>query len=178
MPSDAFQILNGLPWGQVNPIGELPAPLPPPPSSKKWWVFTSLVAIIAITLSGFVFGPSFREVGAYPLQATFQADHPFQWLEFDVAEEAIITVVSQEQGQLVLLNRTNDAADKAQFAVGDGSFRLRTQGEALLLVSTNRTIDDLKLHIEEAQISKTPLESLASRIKTSIPKSDIRIFHP
>lgn len=178
LPSEAFNAVRSLPWGQVDPIGELPAAIPSPPSSRKWWVATSGVSLVALVLCWMAFGASPHHSGAYPLQAEFHADNGFHWLEFDVDEQAVITLVSQQDGRLNLLNRTHDAPDKAQFAVGDGSFRLRSKGEALLLVSTDQAIIDLNQHILEAQTTQAPLATLASRIKSSIPTSDIRIFHP
>ena len=68
LASEAFQSVRSVPWGTVNPIGELPAELPTPPSSRLWWVLTAVTSIVSIAFCAFVFWPSTIYTGAHPLE--------------------------------------------------------------------------------------------------------------
>jgi len=178
LPSDAYQTMSSLTWGTVSPIGELPAPLPTPPSSNRWWSLSVSISIFAVLMCWVAFGVSSKDMGVFPLSTEFHHDANSLWVQFDVEEEAIITMVSQNAQRLEVMNHTFDITDKAQFAVGDGSFRARAPGQALLLVSTHAEIPDLRSHILTAQTAAEPLKALASRIKSAAPKADIRIYQP
>ena len=99
-------------------------------------------------------------------------------MEFDVDEAAIVTLVSEQNDKLLLLSVEQSPAAKSKYAVGDGSFRLRAPGRAILIVSSEEPIASLTDHIDIAGESAKPLASLAARIKSFSPHSDIRMFNP
>ena len=138
LPSDAYQAVSHLTWGTVSSVGDLPAPLPAPPSSHRWWGLSASLSLFATLLCWFTFGAHATHEGVFPLTTEFHHDETSLWVQFDVEEEAIITMVSLEDNRLRVMNQSFDITDKAQFAVGDGTFRARTFGEQLLLVSTAR----------------------------------------
>jgi hypothetical protein len=178
LASEAFPRLRSRPWGQVASIESLPDVIGSPPSSQRWWLAAAGASLAAVCLCWVAFGSSLYPHPAFPLETEFHADDGFQWLSFDVDEAAIVTLVAQNAGQLRVISGPQTPAEKGRFAVGDGSFRLKSSGEALLIVSSKDPIDGLAQHLTSAGSDETPLANLAARIKASSPHSELMMFNP
>ncbi len=151
-------------WGTVEGYGELPSELPPPPSARGAWgmvVLCVLAALISLQLAALSPGAS----GTDGLVADFTPGRGGLWVAFDAPETTWITVIREEAGELRVLRVSHSAADKAEWAVGDGSYRLHAPGDGLLLVAHEAPLDDLSQRMTEASEQPEPLVSLARSLE-------------
>jgi len=162
-------------WGKIDRIARLPAPLPPPPAAHRWW--SIVAALLIATIFAINAGLSSQvNQQAYPLDANFTAGRSGIWLDFDVDDEALISIVSLENNQLHLLLGSSTAGDKAQISIGDGQYRIHAKGEGVLITSSGNTLVDLSNWIRAANQSDAPLQVLAQSIQQSHPENDVSFY--
>jgi hypothetical protein len=159
-------------WGKIDRIARLPEPLPPPPTARRWWLMVALL-LVATPLAINAGLSSNAPQKAYPLDADFTAARGGIWLDFDVEEAALVSVVSLKDNQLTLLLDSKTAGDKARISLGDGHYRLHSRGEGVLISSSESTLDDLPNWIRAANQSAEPLQILAQSIQQSHPEIDV-----
>lgn len=158
-------------WGLVDGFGELPPPLPPPPSARPWWMFAASLAIGCAMVGGMALRPV--EVSARDtLTVDFTAGRGGVWAAFDLPEEACLGVVREVQGRLEVVHASARPTDKVVYALGDGGYRLHTEGEALLIVSSARPVDVEGL-ARRASEAPDPLERLAELVRDADPSADL-----
>ena len=162
-------------WGKIDRLAKLPEPLPRPPSAKPWWggVGVLLIATALAINAGLASGAPQKN---FPLEASFTAARGGIWIDFDVDEAALISIVRLKNNQLELLLDSTTAADKAKVSLGDGHYRLHSRGEGALVTSSKSPLLDLRDWIQAANQSSEPLKVLAQSIEESHPKNDLR-FH-
>ena len=97
-------------------------------------------------------------------------------MDFDVSEEALVSLVSLRNNKLHILFNSTQPADKIQLAMGDGRYRLHAKGEGLLLSTAEQPMHELSSWIQVANESDNPLEVLAQTIQQAHPDQDIA-FH-
>jgi hypothetical protein len=161
-------------WGDVEGMDELPETLPDPPSARKWWIAVAAVAILGASVTGYAFAPPIPE-RSHPIAADFTPGRGGYWADFDVDDAALVTIVRETDGKLDVVLHSAAAVDKAQFATGDGGYRLHAMGSGALVASTGSPLVGLEPMIEAANASEEPLEDLAERIRTADPHADVQI---
>ncbi len=150
-------------WGLVDGVGELPAVLPEPPSARGWWAAVGVLAALGLAmLRVALFAPA--SSAPSDVWAEFTPGRGGVWVSFDVPEEALVTLVALEGGHLRAELASVDAADKAELALGDGSYRLHVPGDGALLLSHAASLDDLDRLLRASEADEDPLQGLASRL--------------
>lgn len=163
------------PWGDVEGAGDLPAPLALPPSSRRWWTGVAATGAIGVALFVRALQPAPAPV-LYPVDAEFVAGRSGTWLRFDVDDRAILSVVRLTDGELDPLLVSSIAADKANLAVGDGTYRLHAVGQGLLVVSSGAPIADLRGLVEQSRRASDPLAALRAEIHQRDPHADVALW--
>ncbi|MBT3222297.1 MAG: hypothetical protein HN348_24760, partial [Proteobacteria bacterium] len=171
----AISMVPHVAWGFVEGIGELPEQLPKPPSARPLWLVVTVLAIATIVLVWSNSTPT-TDIATYPLEISFVEGRGGIWTEFDVAEEAVVTIFSEHDGQLELVIDASSTADKAALAVGDGSYRTHTLGSGVLVVSTATPILSLDNCLSAANHASTPLEQLAIVVRNAHPQADLHLY--
>ena len=173
-PSKARQSVRSQNWGQVDQLGELPPALPVPPSARTWWVATAALAVFSFLITRASLAPLIPPVD-HPREVAFTPARGGVWTQFDVDDGAFVSLI-RDDGELEVVLHSGVAADKARFAVGDGTYRLHTTGQGILVVSTSEPIDRLASWVTEARESPAPLHSLAALVDQNHPRADTRKF--
>ena len=163
-------------WGHIDGLqSELPAPLPAPPSATRWWI-----GVAGLTVAcGVVTALALREPPVppnFPFEVDFTAARGGIWTAFDVDDSAHVAMVRQIRGDLNLVLSPDNSALKADFAVGDGSYRLHTVGSGVLIASSEAAIPDLEDLLSAAEASNNPLGELQDAIQRVSPGADVRTF--
>jgi hypothetical protein len=160
------------PWGTVDGYGTLPEPLPAPPSARWAWVGTALVAATALLAVGLAAAPA---DGAPPLDTvTFVPAGDGTWARFDVPETHSVLLVGAPGGALEPVLSGGSAVEKAQVAVGDGSYRAHVPGQRALLVASADPFDaDALTAVAERAID--PLEALVVEIRRQHPRARVHL---
>lgn len=165
--------LRGVSWGTVKGMGELPDVLPEPPSALWPWAGVLAFAAVTVFVLSAAFAPEPSPVD-HPLTVAPAPLDGAAWLTLDVDDEAFLAVVVRTpEGHLEIVADGRDAVDKARFAVGDGSFRLRVPGDDVLVVSTARPIVDLDDRLLRWAEVDDPLAHLAASLRRSHPGADV-----
>jgi hypothetical protein len=162
-------------WGRVDGLGELPAKLPAPPSAAPAWAAVAALLVATLYALQWASTPPPPPVD-HPLEAQATPGRGGVWVAFDVDEEAHVVVVRERSGQLDLLLDSTHTADKIRLARGDGSYRLHTQGDAVLLASSVGPVDDLAGMISLATTDAAPLQALASAIQQQQRGADVWMY--
>jgi hypothetical protein len=162
-------------WGKIDRLAKLPDPLPSPPTARGWWggVFALVIATILAINAGLANSTPQKN---FPLEASFTAARGGIWIDFDVHEAALVSVVVLRENQLELLLDSGTAAAKAQLSLGDGHYRLHSRGEGALVTSSQKQLLELPDWIKAANQSSEPLRVLAQSIEESHPMDDVQ-FH-
>jgi len=168
LAAQAHLRLRAQPWGVVDGHGELPACLPPPPSARPWWGVVGVLAVLTVVLGVWSLQPSPPPVD-HPLDAAFTPGRGGVWAAFDTDEEAHVTLIRRVGDRLEVVLAGQDAADKVQFATGDGSFRMHAVADGVLIAATSSPVDTLGDMLVEARGAGEPLEDLAGRIRSHDP---------
>ena len=172
---EARHVVRSRSWGTVETLGELPAPLPDPPSARVWWA----VAVLLLLVSGFglraATSPS-PLAESHQLQVDFSNGRGGVWTDFDVAEDALVTLVREADQELDVVLSSQGAFDKADYATGDGRYRLHTLGPGVLIAASSEPLDDLEPMLGAAQTAGEPLDDLAERIRAAHPTAEIRTW--
>ncbi|MFT4623300.1 MAG: hypothetical protein ACI8PZ_001956 [Myxococcota bacterium] len=162
---DALQESALRPWGVVDRLGELPARLPEPPSARGLWLgVMALAALLLILLRTTVFAPV-AIATPYGLEVEFVSGRYGHWASFDVADSALLTVIEQsDDGPQVLLS-SQSTSDKADFALGDGSYRVHSGGRLLVAAHADTLAMDALL--EASRDADNPLAAIATHLRNS-----------
>ena len=160
-------------WGTVDPIGELPEPLPPPPSSRGMWGAVGTLTVLVLVLMRLAYSAATGDPAEQALTATFTDSAQGLWVSFDAPEPDPVAVVAWDDG-LSLLAGGRDAAGKADLAVGDGSYRARTDGRGLLVVYRAGPIELDDDVLSAASGEERPLASLAATLSSRHPDAVVR----
>jgi hypothetical protein len=164
-------------WGVIEGVGELPAPLPAPPPARPYWIaVAALAAVTSILVSQIV--PAAVNPAAFPIDAEFVAGRGGWWVDFDVDDRAYLSIVRDHPGEpLDVVLRSEEPAEKADFAIGDGRYRLHAVGEDLLVVSTTLPLSDLE-SLAAQQRGQDRLALLATAVREASPDADLRRARP
>lgn len=164
-------------WGKIDELGDLPEPLPEPPSAKPAWAAVAVLAIALFATVQIAVAAS-PASGRSPLQVEFTEGRGGVWSQFDAPETSLVTIVRQDRdGALEVILSSATAADKADWATGDGSYRTFTDGPGVLVASTRGPIplDEL---VDAAQVAPQPLPILAEAIRTAEPGALVSVHTP
>lgn len=162
-------------WGEVQGVSELPTPLPEPPSSRGWW--TAVAAIAAVGVGLFMHAVQVpRAPARWPLETDFVVGRDGTWAKFRVDERAVVSAVRVADGQLDPLRIGVSAADKSEWATGDGTYRLHAVGDGLAVVSSTVPIATLASLVEDARKDADPLGGLVSRVRAADPYADVAVW--
>ncbi len=160
-------------WGSIDGMEALPDELPAPPSARGMWAAVGIAAVVLLAFAPTLLNPPTAQATT-ALQADFTAARGGIWTAFDAPESALITVIRQsDEGLEVVLNSAS-AADKATFAVGDGSYRTFTVGPGLLIASSPQylPVDGL---LREVEGSKDPLNQFAALLHEAEPGATLMV---
>ncbi len=152
-------------WGVVDGLGELPHALPEPPSATAWWATAGGLWAVGATLLALLL---VRPAGPAPetLRAEFTPGRGGIWAAFDVPDEELVYVVSEEQpGELRVALTSADAGDKASWSTGDGGYLAHLAGTGVLVASAAAPLPDFELRVARAGGSEDPLGTLASDLR-------------
>lgn len=164
LPESAARKVRQRDWGTIEGLGTLPGELPKPPSARGAWVMVLACVLAALVLLQLVaLSPSASGPG--DLVVDFTPGRGGLWAAFDVPEATWVTVISERGGTLEILLESRSAADKAELAVGDGSYRLHAPGDGVLLVAHDAPLDELYQHMAEASAEPEPLAALARALE-------------
>jgi hypothetical protein len=177
LASNAYQTVRGTQWGFVETLGDLPATIPPPPASRNWWIAASVAGLLALGLFTAAFLQPTPD-SLYPIEANVTLGANGAWAVYDVDDMALMTVVTRVGERLKLVLADKSAADKARYAVGDGSFRLQTPGNGVLLISSKEPVANLNGLLLKAQTQAFPFAKLAEYVRAQDPQADVQIFGP
>lgn len=168
--------IRATPWGTLEGLGELPAPLPEPPSARGAWLAVGALgaaAVVATVIAVRASGP----VIEHPLEIEAVPGRHGLWVDFRVDDAARLAVVREVEGGLELVLDADHPADKARLATGDGSYRLHTTGEAVLLASAADPLPDLSGLLEQVASAPEPLDQLAAALRAQHPTVDVWTGH-
>jgi len=110
----------------------------------------------------------------HPLEVEFSPGRGGIWSEFDVDEDACVSLVREADGVVDVVLASRDPAEKAVWAVGDGSYRVHTMGDGVLLVSSTGPLPPLGPVIAAAGTAADPLAEVEERIRRAVPGADLR----
>lgn len=162
-------------WGHIDGIDPLPHPRPAPPSARRWWFgVAGLAAVCAATL---VMATGSDTPDHSALDAEFTTGRGGAWVEFDVADASHVAVVREVGGVVEIVLRGDTLADKARIATGDGRYRMHAVGTGLLVAATGAPLAHLS-DLVAASDSDTPLDDLATRLRTAAPDAEVAIYRP
>jgi hypothetical protein len=162
-------------WGQIDGMERLPDILPEPPSARRLGAAVAALALCTLVLVSLAF-PAAKNPALFPIESSFTAGRGGIWTEFDVGEDAVITLVRLGENGLELVTQSHSPSDKAAYAVGDGSYRLHTPGGGVLVVSSENTVTDVTSLMNAADASENPLLVLSQLVKKSHPAADTQMF--
>lgn len=173
LAEQATQAVRSRSWGTVESVGDLPGPLPPPPSARRAWMAVAVLGLLAVASARAAFDPTPPPVD-HPLTVEFVDGRGGVWVQFDVDDRALVTLVRATSEGLDVVLASQAPADKAPLAVGDGSFRVHAVGKGVLLAATSRPLPDLGPLLAAARAAEDPLGELAARIRTADPGADVQ----
>jgi hypothetical protein len=160
-------------WGAVDTVGELPPRLPKPPSARRWWGGVAALTCLAAVWTGLAIHPAPPLVDR-PIEVEFTPGRGGIWADFDVAEDANVTLIRQTDGEVDVVLRPDSPVDKAPYAVGDGRYRLHTVASAVLMVSSTAPLDGLDAMLASVRGADDPLRDLEGRIRVASPRADVQ----
>ena len=164
-------------WGQVDSVGELPETLPEPPSAHGAWAMVLMLAAAALLVLQLAWFPM-ASGAAKGLDAQFTEGRGGVWTVFDVPETSLVHLVHlNADRQPVMVLGSTSAADKAELAVGDGSYRSFTEGPEILLAATTGYVPIAPMLTEAGQAAD-PLDWLANHIIELDPTAIVRVHTP
>ena len=162
------------PWGVVDGVGELPAPIPEPPSSLPVW---SVVAALALA-NLFAFAPL-----VYPentssqslLSVDFVDASDGIWTQFDTPENRTVCVIAQDARDTRVVVSPDAVTSKLNVAQGDGSYRLFTPATSILVASL--PAPDAKFHnwVLAAAKQGVSLERIGTQLASVNPRAQFEI---
>ena len=160
------QQLRGRPWGTClldALVYELPATAAPPPSAKGWWAGVVALGLLVLLVADWWGGAP----PLHGLDVGFVEGRGGLWAEIEVDEPALLTVVSETQGALMVVFTSAGPADKAALAVGDGGYRLHATGRGLLVAASEEPLVGLEEAVATARAGRAPLQELRDRLSSS-----------
>lgn len=162
------------PWGAVQGLGELPKVLPPPPSALPVWI-----ASIGLSAVALLAGLAVMQPAPAPTESEFEVEFtPGRggvWAAFDAAEEAYVFAIRSHGDELQIILSGQELSEKANFAVGDGGYRLHAVGESLLIGAAATPLDDLGPLIHAAKQSEAPLEHLERQLLAQVSRDSMSV---
>jgi len=160
-------------WGCVDSVGTLPEALPAPPPALHAWGIVSLLGAAA----GFALYIAATTAHPPPpaSEVEFARASSGVWAHFDVQETATVHLIGLNQGVPEPVLLSHSAADKAELAVGDGSYRALVPGNDALLVSLDEPVD-LGSMLSRAAHSAAPLATLSAEIRRIDPSADVFLY--
>ncbi len=164
-------------WASIDELGELPMPVPEPPSPRRAWAVVAALGV-ALVISMQLAMTSVPTHVSLPLDVDFTAGRGGVWSAFDAPEDARISLVRLDpDGALEVVLQSATSADKADWAIGDGSYRTFTEGPGVLVATTRGSIP-LDTLVDAAQQAPEPLAILAEAIRTAEPGADVKVHSP
>ena len=162
------------PWGVVDGVGELPAPIPDPPSSLPVWGFVSALAIANFLVFSPLIAPEVSTAHD-ALSVAFVNANDGIWAQFDTPEERAVCIVAQDAYDTQVLVTPDSVTSKLEVARGDGSYRLFTPAHRVLvasLPSPDKNFDDW---VHKAAQQGVSLERIGNQILSSHPRAKFAI---
>ena len=148
-------------------------PLPPPPKATFWWVAAAVSGFFGISSLAWALTPEELDPN-YPISAEFYVTPEAVDVRFDVSDMSYISIVRLNNG---VLTREDEFApiEKGQYSTGDGRYYLRVDAPRIAVISSTKSIGDMAIYLQAAQIAPDPLEALVDQVKANITDSDIVI---
>lgn len=169
--------LRAVPWGQIEGMDDLPDVLPAPPSAWPVWTAAVAAAALAFVVARAAAQPLVPPV-VHPLVADATPARGGVWVDFDVDDEADLVIVRRERTALATVLSSASPSEKLRFANGDGSYRLHTLGDGLLIASLSEPLPDLERRVASAGQAADPLAALASSLRRDHPRADVWTWSP
>lgn len=162
-PLVALEEARAQPWGEIQGVAELPAPLPPPPKATRWWAAAGVAVVLAVAAAGFSAMP--RELPpTWPLQAEF-VTAPDGWqVRFDTDELAVVDVVARVDGQLQVVH-SGVRAEKGRWATLGGDFQVEIPGEEVLVITSAGGIPGLHERVARLRSEADPVGALVDDLR-------------
>ncbi len=164
------------PGGEVAGLCELPPARPPPPKATLAWLGAAAMGLAVVLTAAWV-GRPVESLPPAPIAASFSAVDGGWEVRFDTADRASVDVIVEVDGALHVAHRDVRTA-KGSWATGEGDFRLRVAGDGVALVSSPHGIDQLESLVHASAASGSPLEALASSLRTAAPDVDVVVRPP
>jgi hypothetical protein len=136
-------------WGTVDGLGTLPDLLPEPPSARGWWLGALAMGTGAVFATLLAAMPPTSAVDD-GVEAAFTPGRGGTWVAFDVPDRAVVTMIGELEGELFPVLASATAADKAVFAVGDGTYRVHVAADAVLFAAGDEPVPEVAARIREA----------------------------
>jgi hypothetical protein len=111
----------------------------------------------------------------YPISTSFVEARGGIWVNFDVDEEALVSVIGLRNNKLEIFLHSTAPADKATIALGDGGYRVHIKGDGVLVSSSESAMVELQDWVRAANQSDQPLKVLTKSIHSSHPNHDIAV---
>ncbi|MFT7518660.1 MAG: hypothetical protein ACI9MC_000792 [Kiritimatiellia bacterium] len=162
-------------WGVTDGLDHLPVPLPPPVSPRSWWMTVAALSVAALAAIWFAVAPT-PVVDATALDVDFTRGRGGIWVQFDTAQHARLTLVQQDEGRLEVLLSPEDLESRHAYATGDGSYRLHTLADGVLLASSGDDLSGFQDLVVAAQGGADPLADLAQSLRSHRAGAVVRVF--
>lgn len=166
--------VRGLPWGAVEGLGELPDAVPAPPADRRAWTGVSVLGAVCGLVLVLTLGHA-PSRAVHPLDVTFAPSADGLWVDLDVDDEAHLVVVADKGHGLTVVLQGDAPAEKAKAATGDGGFRLRTPGRAVLVASSPAPIAGLEALVKGVGTDSGALERLAATLREGAEGLDVAV---
>ncbi|MEC7985864.1 MAG: hypothetical protein VX278_11920 [Myxococcota bacterium] len=168
----AIEAARARPWGEIDGMDTLPAPLPPPKKAVKTWV----LAVLSFAMSAFLLHWSFANdeyIPRYPIEAVSHSDQQTVRIRFDVSDDALIHIIQYSNGEFEVLHQ-NLRREKGVLATGDGRYFYQATADRLIVVSSDLKIEDWGEIFAVAQSAENPFGRLKEVVLRRYPRSFIQ----
>jgi hypothetical protein len=115
---------------------------------------------------------------AFPIRAEFSVSESSVEVNFDLHDDALVTVVVQGPDGLEVIHQSANSVEKGQYATGLGDYRLNTANPRMMLVSSPSVLDSLSEMVFVSSGAAAPMDTLATQLKIRYPEVDIAISTP
>jgi hypothetical protein len=171
----AIETSRARPWGEIDGISALPESIHPPISAARLWSSAGLAAVLALAVGTLVLWNR-EERAEYPLEADPTWEAGSLTVRFDVDDLAYVDIYAISTAGLRAEVVSRSPADKAALATGEGDFLLGVSGSALVLVSNDEPMGDLRDAIVGSVDSREGRQEIRKRIRARHPKADVLVL--
>jgi hypothetical protein len=135
IPNCAPNLLEAIPFGQVQGFDNLPSVAKRPTSAKRLLLLLVTALLVAATIGLYTNQPE-PTLPTFPISAQFTGGGGGIWIDFGVHDDAFITFFVEQNGQIIQKFNSQYTNSKDLIATGDGRYRLHLKDiDALLAIS-------------------------------------------